>query len=151
MPDLVDFLTHAEKFVAASASDLWPFILDTNQWFTQRMNPAGGTAGQLGERFDVVHESRPAQVLFHMEIVELVPQRRRTARLDSTGGAFLGYATWVLREGDGGTQVGYHVYCRVTLPPGSSASGVLDDARQKMEEALERLRALAERAGIPRA
>ena len=141
----IDFLIHSEVVVAATPAAIWPYIIETNRWHgSQTMIPAGGPPGEVGERFHAVHSDFPDMVAFHIENVELATHRRRTIRLDTPEGRYLGYATWVLGEGTTGTTVAYHVYCRYSAPVDAVRDGLLVQAQRQMDDGLERLKGLIE-------
>jgi hypothetical protein len=137
----MDFVVHCAIDVDAPRSTVWPYIVDTNSWMEQQLRSAGGTAGKVGERFDV-HMPGSDVVLFHLENVELEPGQRRTIRVYATDGTFYGYSSWALRDNtSGGTAVTYDVYCRYPMPAGTDLDSLLADASSR---ALANLKVIAE-------
>src|SRR5690606_42100493 len=53
---------------------------------------------------------------FYFTNVEMVPEQRRTIRLNTPEGALIGYAVWELTPVEGGTEVAYHVYSEAVIP-----------------------------------
>lgn len=142
----IDFLTHSKVRIAAAAAAIWPHILNTDAWREgQRLIPIGGEPGHVGERFHAAAAETPETPHFFVENVELAPQRRRTIRMESLEGAFLGFSTWELTPGPGETVVAYDTYCRgPLLAPGRSAVELLANAQKVMDEGLQRLKAVVE-------
>lgn len=113
-----DFIIHNEVSIAAEPAKVWPYILDINSWRTAgpRLLHDSGEAGAVGERFKAVSESETGSFHYYVVNVEILPERRRTIRLDTPAGDLIGYATWTLTPADGGTRLEYHVYCQDELP-----------------------------------
>lgn len=143
---VIDFLTHSKVLIAADATAIWPRIVDVNGWpSVQQLVHTGGEPGALGEQFVAVASAAPDTPLFKVENVELVPLQRRTIRLESLEGVFIGFATWELTSRDYGTIVAYDVYCRSPmLPPGQSPADLMAMAQRLMNEGLEKLKAVVE-------
>src|SRR5690349_15066298 len=111
MMDAYDFIVHNEVFIAAPAAEIWPHILNPDGWRSGGIQLVGdsGEAGQVGERFKAVAAGQDEPIYYYVTNAELMPERRRTIRLDKTAGGLIGYASWVLTPVGGGTRVEYHV------------------------------------------
>jgi hypothetical protein len=142
----IDFLTHSKVHIAAGAAAIWPHIVDLGGWRRgQILVPLGDVKGLVGDRFHAAAPEAPDVALYHVENAELVPEQRRTIRLDALDGTFMGFATWELTPAGDGTVVAYDVYTRgPMLPPGQSAEELLAWAQQVMDEGLSRLKAFIE-------
>jgi hypothetical protein len=68
-------------------------------------------------------------VAFFAEVVELVPNQRRTLKLYLPSGVLLGFATWRVQESGGRTRVEYDVYSEFLRPPFTSVAA-RDSARR---------------------
>jgi uncharacterized protein YndB with AHSA1/START domain len=108
--------SHESIVIDRPAADVWPLIVDTDQWKRalqhQRVN---GAQGEIGE---VVAESiaKGQAPLFYCETVELVPNVRRTIKLYAPNrGPLIGFASWELEESKGKTRVTYHVYSETLI------------------------------------
>lgn len=143
---VIDFLTHSKVTIAADAARIWPHIVDVSGWrSSQKLVHTGGKPNSLGEQFVAVAMEAPDTPLFKVENVELVERQRRTIRLESLDGAFIGFATWELTPGKGATVVAYDVYCRgPMLAPGHARSDLLVMAQRMMDEGLLKLKAVVE-------
>ncbi|MFB9929989.1 SRPBCC family protein [Amycolatopsis halotolerans] len=142
----IDFLTHSKVHIAAGAAAIWPHIVDSDGWRRgQLLTPLGGPTGSVGQRFHAASPEAPDVALYYVENAELVPAQRRTIRLDTLDGTFMGFATWELTPAGDGTMVAYDVYSRgPMLPPGQSAEDLLAWAQQMMDEGLVRLKGFIE-------
>jgi hypothetical protein len=143
----IDFLTHSKIRIAADPSTIWPHIIDLDAWRRgQVLVPIGGEKGRLGERFSASSPDVLDVALFYVENVELIPETRRTIRLEGLDGSFMGFATWELTPLGGQTVVAYDVYTRgPMLQAGQSEKELLTEAQQIMDKGLSRLKAFIER------
>jgi hypothetical protein len=143
---VIDFLTHNKVRIAAGAEAIWPRIVDVDgSHSAQRLIPLNGDPGCVGARFHAVSREAPDVPLFFVENVELATGQRRTIRLDSLEGDFMGFATWELTPSGPDTIVAYDVYCRgPMLPAGQSEGELLAFAHNMMDAGLARLKVAVE-------
>jgi carbon monoxide dehydrogenase subunit G len=143
---VIDFLTHSKVRISATPAKIWPRIVDMEGWRTnQTLVPIRGEPDQAGARFHAVATEAPDTPLFEVENAEMVPERRRTIRLEGLDGHFIGFATWELTPVGAETVVAYDVYCRdAMLPPGHAQADLLTMAQQVMDEGLQKLKAVVE-------
>jgi hypothetical protein len=140
----LDFLTHSKVSIAADASTVWAMITKPMAG-AQQLIPIGGEPGKVGERFHAVSSAAPDTPLFVVVNVELVPDKRRTIRLDGLDGAFMGFATWTLTPEGGETVLAYDVYCYYAgLPASVSLKDHMAASQRMMDEGLVRMKALIE-------
>ena len=140
----IDFITHNEVLIDAAPAEVWPYVLDTDGWHrTMLMVPVGGARGEVGERFHAVPREQAGVVAFHVENVELDPARRRTIRLESTEGAFMGFSTWALVERAGATALTYDVFSYYEVPA-EYVDALRSSGQTYMDEGLAALKALVE-------
>jgi len=138
--------SHESILIDRPAADIWPFIVDTDQWKRALQHQrVSGTQGEIGEV--VAHSIAKDQApLFYSETVELVPNVRRTIKLYAPNrGPLMGFASWELEESKGKTRVTYHVYSE-TLSAKESESqtpGQTAEA-QKLSDSQNRARFRAE-------
>jgi hypothetical protein len=148
----MDLITHSEITVKATASDIWPYIVNPNAWKRgAKLVPVGGGAGGVGQKFEAVEGGK---VQFLAENAEFVPAWARTIRLSDLDGVLNGYASWRLVERGDATLVQYDVYCLVPVPgqftpPSVSALGLAmtrfrDAQVKRYAEELQDLAALVE-------
>ncbi|MDT9600193.1 SRPBCC family protein [Sphingosinicella rhizophila] len=147
-----DFIVHSEVVIAATPAKIWPYILDTNSWRSKARTPLvhdSGEPGAVGERFKAMADGGDD---FHYFVVnaELVPEQRRTIRLDKKEGGLIGYATWTLTPDGAGTRVEYHVYCQQETMIDENGKPMAKDvilggAHKTMTEGLVLLKQLVER------
>ena len=62
-----------------------------------------------GNRFKAVHARAPDDVLYYVNIVEILEQQRKIARLTGIDKSSLGYERWVLTPQDNVTMLEYCV------------------------------------------
>jgi hypothetical protein len=111
----MDLVTHNGVLIVAAPAKIWPYIVDPNAWKTgATLLSMGGKPGGIGERFSAVATADPEKVLFIVENVEIVTERRRTIRLEDTDGTLIGFAAWQLISRNDSTLVQYDVYCQLT-------------------------------------
>ncbi len=112
-----DLVTHNEVVINAAPAKIWPHIVDPNAWKrTGKRVSVDGEPGKAGEKFKVVAKDNPQEVLYYVENVEMVEQRRRTIRITATDGTLIGYSSWSLVPQGGKTAVRYDVYCFDAVP-----------------------------------
>ena len=139
----VDFITHSEILIDAKPADIWPLIVDPSSWHaTMDMVPVDGPAGEVGQRFHAVPKGYPDAVAFHVVNAEVEPDRRRTMRLESTEGAFMGFSSWTLSERGAQTALSYDVYTHYAVP--AEHLEALRAGQGKMDEGLVRLKDVIE-------
>lgn len=114
----MDLVTHSRVVVARDAAAIWPHVLDAGSWKKSALLVhRAGPVGQVGEWFDGMSTSAPLTVEFRAQVVELVPNRRRTLKLVLPDGTLLGHATHTLEPHGASTTVSYDVTLVVPLPP----------------------------------
>lgn len=125
----LEIITRSRVAVARPAGEIWPHILEPNQW-------------KQGAKL-MPHENRFAAVgpdgtpVFLVDEVELVPERRRTIRLTSLDGINWGWSTWYLEPAPGGTVAGYDVYSLMPVP--LAALGGTPEAARRQAAGLQRM------------
>lgn len=142
LPATIGLATHNAILIAASPAEIWPHVVDPSAWKAgAKLIPLGDSAG----RFKAVGPDDPDVALFYVDNVELVPERRRTIRLNAPDGALIGFASWELTQQDAATLVEYHVYSQQTLSPGQSRGAQREYQRsdfQRFQKELESLKRL---------
>lgn len=114
----INLLAEGQVDIDRPATDVWPYIVDTNSWKPNRpMVHHSGPVGQLGEVFAIVSPQRRDQIWFLAENVELVPNKRRTIKLLDLKGDLLGYAVWRLAENQGKTSIDYQILAESRVMP----------------------------------
>ncbi len=119
----IDLVTHNVVQIRATPAQIWPHIVHSNDWKAGAdLISIGGKPGGRGEQFKAVLAEEPDIILFHVENVEMILERRRTIRLNAQDGQLIGYASWeIIPQGDV-TLVEYHVYSQLVLRPEPGAS-----------------------------
>ena len=107
----VDLITHNSVSIAAPAAQVWPWIIDTNAWKQgTKLALVDGAADQPGGRFGAYLPKDPTNILLEVTNAEVVPEVRRTIRLNAPGGALMCFASWKLSPDGETTIVEYDVY-----------------------------------------
>ncbi|WP_129778319.1 hypothetical protein [Peristeroidobacter soli] len=100
--------TQAILPVRAPAPRIWPHILHSSAW---RDDPMLKPLPPLNQRarFKAVHREAPDDVLYYLDIVEILEEQRKIARLSAPDRSPLGYESWVLTPQDDVTMLEYCV------------------------------------------
>jgi hypothetical protein len=100
--------TQAILSIRASCPQIWPHILHSSAW---RNDPTLMPVPPLHERtrFKAVRREAPDDVLYYVDTVEIVEERRKIARLRAADKSPLGYESWVLTPQDDVTMLEYWV------------------------------------------
>lgn len=118
-----DLVTHNSVVIEAAPAAIWPRIVDPSEWKAgAKMVLVEGDPAKTGALFKAVTAEAPDQASFYFTNVEMVPEQRRTIRLNTPEGALIGYAVWELTPVEGGTEVAYHVYSEAVIPAAAFAS-----------------------------
>ncbi len=113
----IDLNMYNEIKINRPASKIWPYLMEPNQWKSDRhMIHHHGPKGQVGEVLAIVPAGKPDQIWFFAEVLELVPNKRRTVKMISKTGQLLGYTIWRLEERSGRTMVYSDVHGEATVP-----------------------------------
>lgn len=145
---VIDFLTHSKIRIAAGPAAIWRIVIDPKREGAEMpLVSIEGEKGSVGERFKSVLATAPDTPLYFVTNAEVVPQSRRTIRLESVDGVFWGFATWTLSPHGGETELTYDVYCRYPrLPDGQSHADFMAGFQDVMDRSLERIKAMVEAA-----
>jgi len=109
-----DLVTHNQIVINAAPGKVWPLVMEPSSWkMGPRMINVRGIPGQLGEQLKGVMDD--GHIAFLAENVEVIANQRRTIRLSTEDGKFLGFAVWTLTVQGSGTLVQYEVYSQVPL------------------------------------
>jgi hypothetical protein len=133
----VDFVVHCDVLIDAAPSQVWPHIVDTNGWHRSTL------LLPVGDRFHAVPRAQPDLVGFHAVNVELEVESRRTMRLETPEGVFMGFCTYTLIEDQGRTLARYEVFAQQPVPA-EHAAGFIDRARERVDGDLAALKAVIE-------
>ncbi len=118
-----DLVTHNSVVIEATPAAIWPRIVDPSEWKAgAKMVLVEGDPAKTGARFKAVTAEAPDQASFYFTNLEMVPEQRRTIRLNTPEGALIGYAVWELTPVEGGTEAAYHVYTEAVIPAAAFAS-----------------------------
>jgi hypothetical protein len=145
---VIDFLTHSRIRIAADPAAIWPIVIDSKREGAEMpLLSIEGEKGSVGERFKSVLATDPDTPLYFVTNAEVVPQSRRTIRLESVDGVFWGFATWTLTPHGDETELTYDVYCRYPgLPAGQSHADFMAGFQDVMDAGLARMKAIVEAA-----
>src|SRR5689334_13363992 len=100
----LDFLTHSRIAISAKPSAVWTAVMNPNELGgAQLLIPFEGEPDQVGGRFHAADRAAPDVPQYCVENAEVVPEQRRTLRLDTLEGVFMGFATWTLTPDGPGT------------------------------------------------
>lgn len=141
----MDFLVHSKVRIAAPPDAIWPHLATFDWIESPFLVPMAGTPGQVGERFEAYADARRQVLLYHAVNVELVPGERRTMRMETLDGHWMGFVTFELLDLGAETMLGYDVYVRPPIPEGQTAEAALAQGRAGGDQSLLRLKALIER------
>ena len=153
----IELNTHSSVIIDSAAAEIWPHIVDPSSW-----KQGGALVHYSGnEGADEIFQAiSPADgsVMFLLKNVEFIPNERRTIKLYMpAGGPLIGYASWILDEQDGQTEVAYHVYSETLLPADQAAEETAEDLAEfeamnyemnkaRFDRELEALKTLMEEA-----
>ncbi len=113
----IDLNLYGEIEINRPPSAVWPYIVEVNSWKPERhMVHVSGPKGQIGEVFGIVAASRPDQIWFLAENVELVPNTRRTIKMYNKSLQLTGYTTWKL-EGQKRTMLRVEIHGESVIDP----------------------------------
>jgi hypothetical protein len=143
---LVDWVMHNDIEIDAPAEAVWPAIVDTNGWHGTTATSIAGPKGDVGERFDVTYPQAPGGVMLRLQNVELVPQGRRTIRIENPDGRFIGYSSWILEPRGEQTIVTYDVYCLSPFPKESATDDIVQQGSRQSADGLGLLKAFVEKS-----
>jgi hypothetical protein len=119
----LDLVTHNSVLIEAAPAQIWPKIIDPSEWKAgAQLVLLEGDPAQAGAKFKAVMPNAPDQVAFYTTNVEVLPEQRRTVRLNTPDGALMGFAIWELTPVGDGTEVAYHVYTQAVIPGAALAS-----------------------------
>jgi hypothetical protein len=82
--------------------------------------------------------------MLQLENVELVHERRRTVRIHTGEGQYVGFSSWALQDRGGETLVSYEVYCFHPFPKETVRGDMGALAQQANDDGLRRLKAFVE-------
>jgi hypothetical protein len=100
--------TQAILQIRAPGPNIWPHILHSNTWRNNPMLVPVSPPNKRG-RFKAVRRTAPDAVLYYVDIVEILDERRKITRLTSPDESLLGYESWTLTPQDNVTMLEYCV------------------------------------------
>ena len=141
----IDLVTHNAVVIDASPAKIWPYIMDPSGWKAgAQLEHLDGEKGQAGERFRAFMPDDPATTLFHVTNVELMPERRRSMKLNASDGTLIGYASFELTPEGDRTRAEYHVYSQSPPIPGMDTGEYLRANYQRFATELFALQKLVQ-------
>ena len=131
----IDLVTHSRVTIDRPAAAIWPSILDPSAWKRgARLTHRSGGVNQVGEVLAAAEPNAPDKTAFLVENVEVVPAQRRTIKLYLPSGTLIGYASWILVERGGKTEVSYDVYSETPLGPDGGGMTEADRVKTEREQ-----------------
>ncbi|HEY5755357.1 MAG TPA: hypothetical protein VIU34_06010 [Steroidobacter sp.] len=121
---LAEVKTQAILPIHAPCAQIWPHILHSSAW---RNDPTLVPVPPLRERtrFKAVRREAPDDVLYYVDIVEIVEEQCKIARLRAPDRSPLGYESWVLTPQDDVTMLEYCVCGSPTIAEHRSRSRIV--------------------------
>jgi hypothetical protein len=140
----MDLVTHSSVEIDAAAVDVWPFILEPNDW-KQGLKPVwvSGEANAVGEIREAKAEHEGVAVVLRCETVALEPYTRKVIKISIGSPLDPAWAAWILQEAGGTTTVSYDVYSQVPVPD-DQAEAYMRDNRDRFDAELLALKELVE-------
>jgi len=108
MASTPDVTTQAILPMRVPPPRIWPHILHSCAW---RDDPVLMPLPPLNQRarFKAVRREAPDDVLYYVDILEILEEQRKIARLSAPDRSILGYESWVLTPQDDVTMLEYCV------------------------------------------